>query len=39
MSTTKQSLKISLIAAMVLVISILHYSSIHGNMELHILHR
>ncbi len=39
MSTTKQSLKISLIAAMVLVISILHYSGIHGNMELHILHR
>ena len=39
MSTTKQSLKISLIAAMVAVISILHYSGIHGNMELHILHR
>jgi len=39
MHTTKQSLKISLIAAMVAVISILHYSGIHGNMELHILHR
>lgn len=39
MSTTKQSLKISLIAAMVAVISIVHYSNIHGNMELHILHR
>ncbi len=39
MNTTKQSLKISLIAAMVLVISIVHYGNIHGNMELHILHR
>jgi signal transduction histidine kinase len=39
MSTTKQSLKISLIAAMVAMISIVHYSNIHGNMELHILHR
>ena len=39
MNTTKQSLKISLIAAMVAMISIVHYGNIHGNMELHILHR
>jgi len=37
--TTKKSLEIVLIATLVLVISILHYSKIHGNMELHILHR
>ena len=39
MDTTKESLKIALIAALVVVTSILHYSNIHGNMELHILHR
>jgi signal transduction histidine kinase len=39
MDTTKESLKIALIAALVVVISILHYSNIHGNMEIHILHR
>ena len=39
METTKKSFEIVLIATLVLVISILHYSKIHGNMELHILHR
>jgi signal transduction histidine kinase len=39
MGTTKQSFKLLLIATLVVVISILHYSKIHGNMELHILHR
>lgn len=39
MDTTKQSLQLVLIATLVVVISILHYSRIHGNMELHILHR
>ena len=37
--TTKKSIKLVIIATLVLVISILHYSRIHGNMELHILHR
>jgi len=39
MDTTKESLKIALVAALVVVTSILHYSNIHGNMEIHILHR
>jgi signal transduction histidine kinase len=39
MGTTKQSFKLILIGTLVLVISILHYTKIHGNMELHILHR
>ena len=39
MKTTKESFKLVLIATLVVVISILHYSRIHGNMELHILHR
>ena len=39
MKTTKQSFRLVLIAILVVVISILHYSKIHGNMELHILHR
>jgi signal transduction histidine kinase len=39
MGTTKQSFKLLLIATLVVVIAILHYSKIHGNMELHILHR
>jgi len=37
--TTKKYLKLLVIATLVLVISTLHYSRIHGNMELHILHR
>jgi signal transduction histidine kinase len=39
MDTTKQSFKLLLIATLVVGISILHYTKIHGNMELHILHR
>ncbi|MGD8372958.1 MAG: ATP-binding protein [Syntrophobacterales bacterium] len=39
MQTTKQTLKWLLIATLVGVISVLHYSKIHGDMELHILHR
>jgi signal transduction histidine kinase len=39
MGTTKQSFKLLLIATLVVMISILHYTKIHGNMELHILHR
>jgi riboflavin transporter FmnP len=39
MEKTKQSIRLALIATLVLVISILHYTRIHGNMELHILHR
>ena len=39
MGRAKQSVKLVVIATLVVVISFLHYTKIHGNMELHILHR
>jgi signal transduction histidine kinase len=39
MNTTKQSLKMSLIVALVVVVSIMHYATLDAHMELHILHR
>ena len=39
MNTTKQSLRMSLIVSLVVVISIMHYAALDAHMELHILHR
>jgi len=39
MATTRQSLKLVTITSLVIILSVLHFSKIHGNIELHFLHR
>jgi len=39
MKTLKQSTKIGLIAVSILIVTILHYSSVHGGLGAHIAHR
>jgi len=39
MKTLKQSTKIGVIAVLVLIVTILHYSSVHGGLGAHIAHR
>jgi polyferredoxin len=39
MKTFKQSTKIGLIAVLILIVTILHYSSVHGGLGVHIAHR
>ena len=39
MDTKRRTVKITLITVLTVVITILHYGSIHGHLGLHILHR
>lgn len=39
MNLRTNTIKISLIAALVAVITLLHYGALHGHLELHLLHR
>jgi len=39
MHTKRKSMKIGFVTALVVLITVLHYSTIHGHLALHILHR